>query len=230
MSKIPDIIYRHQDEKYADFIARCVPNVEREKFIGVRSPEYRKILKEIHEEAGDETEGFMKSLPHRYFEENAVHGALICEMKDFDECLAGLEAFLPYIDNWAVSDGLNPKAFRKNHGRLAPKIREWIEDPKPYTKRVGMLFVLKYFLEEDFDTVYLDYAAAVRSDEYYVNMMAAWLFAEALVKQWDSAIRYIEDGRLPVWTHNKAIQKARESYRISEEKKGYLKSLKRSTK
>lgn len=230
MSKILDIIYRHQDEKYGDFIAKLVPDVPREQFIGVRSPEYKRIVKEIHNEAEDEIEGFMKALPHQYFEENAVQSALICEMKDFDKCLIKLEAFLPYINNWAVSDGLKPKAFEKNHERLAPKIKEWIENPAPYTKRVGMLFVMKFFLDKDFNKEYLDYAAAVRSDEYYVNMMTAWLFAEALAKQWDTAVRYIEEKRLPEWTHNKAIQKARESYRITDEQKEYLKSLKISSK
>lgn len=230
MSRILDIIYRHQDEKYGDFIAKCVPNIPRECFIGVRSPEYKKILKELHNEAEDEIEEFKRSLPHSFFEENAVHCSLICEIKDFDECLSELEAFLPYINNWANSDSLNPGVFRKSHERLAPKIREWIEAPAPYTKRVGMLFVMKYFLEEDFRAEYLDLAAAVRSDEYYVNMMTAWLFAEALAKQWETAVKYIEENRLDVWTHNKAIQKAGESYRITDEQKAYLKSLKRGKK
>lgn len=230
MTKILEILYRHQDEKYGDFIAKCVPTVPREAFIGIRSPEYKKILKEVHAEAEDELEAFMAALPHRFFEENVLHSALISETKDFDVCLARLEAFLPCIDNWAVSDGLNSKAFAKNREKLIPKIKLWIEDSAPFTQRVGMLFILKYYLEDAFSPEYLEWAAAVRSDEYYVNMMCAWLFAEALAKQWDSAVTFIQDEKLPVWTHNKAIQKARESYRITEEQKEYLKTLRRKTR
>ena len=236
MDNILEILYRHQDVAYGDFLAGLVPTLERDAFIGIRSPEYKKIVKEIRNAFRDENgndcceemiNDFMNALPHTFHEENVLETIFINEIKDYDLCIDALERFLPYIDNWAVSDGLSPKAFEKNHDRLIGKIKEWIEDPRPYTKRVAMLFIKKYFLEEDFKPEYLEWAARIRSDEYYVNMMTAWLFAEALAKQRDSALEFILDNKLDVWTHNKAIQKARESRRISPEDKVYLNTLKR---
>lgn len=227
MSTILDILFRHQEEKYGDFIAKLVPTLSRDSFIGIRAPEYKKIAKEVHAEAESEIEEFMADLPHRYHEENVLQTVLICEQKDFNECIDKLETFLPYIDNWAVSDGIAPRIFEKNHESLIVKIKEWIKSPEPYTKRVAMLLIMKHFLDEDFSIEYLEWAAIIRSDEYYVNMMIAWLFAEALVKQWDYAIVFLLENKLDVWVHNKTIQKARESYRITDEQKEYLKSLKR---
>lgn len=230
MTKIQKILYSHQDEKYGDFISKLVPTLPREKFIGVRSPEFKKIIKEVHAQAEDEIDSFMNKLPHKFQEENTLHVVLICEIKDYDKCLASLEHFLPYVDNWAISDGINPKVFDKNHDKIIKKIPEWLEDEKPYTKRVAMFFLMKYFLGDDFKTEYLSWAAKIRSDEYYVNMMTAWLFAEALTKQWDVAIEFIKSQQLDHWTHNKTIQKARESFRITKEQKDYLKTLVIKTK
>lgn len=230
MTKIQEILYHHQDEKYGDFLSKLVPTLPREKFIGIRSPEFKKIIKEVHSQAEEEIESFMKTLPHEFQEENTLQVMLIGEIKDYDKCLASLEQFLPYVDNWAISDGINPKVFNKNHNQIIKKIPQWLEDEKPYTKRVAMLFLMKYFLEEDFKYEYLTWAAKIRSEEYYVNMMTAWLFAEALVKQWDAAIEFFKTPQLAPWTHNKAIQKARESFRITPEQKEYLKSLKIKTK
>lgn len=226
MTKIQGILYRHQDEKYGDFIAKLVPTLPREKFIGIRSPEFKKVIKEVHAQAEDEIEPFMNTLPHQFQEENTLHVILICKIKDYEKCLDALEKFLPYVDNWAISDGINPDVFNKNHDKIITKIPQWLQDEKPYTKRVAMFFLMKYFLGEDFDPEYLTWAAKIRSDEYYVNMMTAWLFAEALTKQWDSAIEFIKTPQLAPWTHNKAIQKARESFRITPEQKEYLKTLK----
>lgn len=226
MTEIQTILFRHQDEKYGDFLAKLVPTLPRDVFIGIRSPEYKKIVKEIHAEAENKIADFMKTLPHQYHEENVTQVCLISEIKDFDECVAALENFLPYVNNWAVSDGINPKVFSKNHDKLIGKIAEWIKNDAPYTKRVAMLLIKNHFLGEDFKTEYLDWAAEIRSDEYYVNMMIAWLFADALVKQWDTAVEYIKNNRLAPWTHNKAIQKARESFRITTEQKDYLNGLK----
>lgn len=225
MTKIQEILYRHQDQEYGDFLAKLVPTLPREAFIGIRTPEFKKILKEVHTELENEIESFMKTLPHQFQEENTLHAILVCEIKDYDECVSALEKFLPYVNNWAISDGIKPKAFNKNHDKLIIKISQWIKDDAPYTKRVAMLFIMKFFLTEDFKPEYLSWAAQIRSDEYYVNMMTAWLFAEALVKQWDSAIEFIKTKQLDPWTHNKAIQKARESFRITDEQKEYLKSL-----
>ncbi len=227
MKEILDILYSHQDEKYGDFLSKLVPNLPREKFIGIRSPEYKKIQKELQQLPEETESAFLKELPHAYHEENVLHVVLINKEKDFEKCVSLLETFLPFVDNWAVSDVLGGKAFEKNHGKLLPYVKKWMTDEKPYTKRVAMLFLKKYFLDEDFSPELLESPAAIRSDEYYVNMMTAWLFADALVKQWDSAILFLKENRLDKWTHNKTIQKARESFRITDEQKEYLKGLKR---
>ncbi|MBP5358362.1 MAG: DNA alkylation repair protein [Treponema sp.] len=226
MTKIQKILFEYQDSKYGDFSAKLVPTLPRECFIGVRSPSYKEILRELASLPQEEIDQFKKSLPHQYHEENSLQIALINKIKDYDECVSQLELFLPYINSWAVSDGLNPPVLKKNKNKLLPKLKSWIKDEKPFTKRVGMLLLMKYFLDDDFKPEYLELPAKIRSDEYYVNMMTAWLFAEALVKQWDYALPFIQDKKLAPWTHNKAIQKACESLRISPEQKEYLKSLK----
>ena len=219
-------MFKYQDEKYADFSAKLVPTLSREAFIGIRAPNYKNIIREINTLAPVEKEDFLNSLPHKYHEENCLHIALINKIKNYDECLTALENFLPYVNSWAVSDGLNPPALKKNKMDLLPKLEEWIKADEPYIKRVGMLLLMKYFLDEAFKPEYLELPASIRSQEYYVNMMTAWLFAEALVKQWDAAITFIQNKKLDDWTHNKAIQKACESFRVSPERKEYLRSLK----
>lgn len=219
------LLFRYQDKKYAEFSCKLIPTVPPERFIGIRTPEYKKIVKEI--ENDPIIPEFLVELPHYYFEENCLHSALISQIKDYEECIREVERFMPYIDNWAVNDGLDPKVFNKNHDKLIGKVQEWIASEAPYSRRFGLHILMSHFLKEDFRPEYLDQPADLRSEEYYVNMMTAWLFAEALVKQWDATIPYIETGRLDRWTHNKAIQKARESRRIPDERKGYLNSLKR---
>ena len=226
MTQIQKILFEYQDKKFADFSAKLVPTLPREAFIGVRSPSYKQILTRVKELQPQELQTFLKTLPHKYHEENSLHIALINKIKNYDECLAELEHFLPYINSWAVSDALNPPALKKNKQTLLPKLEQWMRDDAPFTKRVGMLLLMKYFLDDDFNPEYLELPAKIRSEEYYVNMMIAWLFAEALVKQWDSAIPYIQNKKLAPWTHNKAIQKACESFRVLPQRKEYLKSLK----
>ena len=226
MTQIQKILFEYEDKKYGDFAAKLVPTLPRENFIGVRSPAYKKILKEIYALPDNQLKNFLQELPHKYHEENCLHIALINKIKNYDECIQELENFLPYINSWAVSDALNPPVLKKNKQLLLPKLKQWIFEDAPFTKRVGMLLLMKYFLDDDFKTEYLELVAQIRSDEYYVNMMIAWLFAEALVKQWEAAVTFINDKKLAAWTHNKAIQKACESFRISPEKKDYLKSLK----
>ena len=226
MTQIQEILFKYQDSKYGDFSAKLVPTLSRESFIGIRSPNYKNIIREINTLAPVEKEDFLNSLPHKYHEENCLHIALINKIKNYDECLAALENFLPYVNSWAVSDGLNPPALKKNKMDLLSKIEEWIKADEPYIKRVGMLLLMKYFLDEAFKPEYLELPASIRSQEYYVNMMTAWLFAEALVKQWDAAITFIQNKKLDDWTHNKAIQNACESFRVSPERKEYLRSLK----
>ena len=225
MTQIQKILFQYQDEKYAAFSAKLVPTLPRELFIGVRSPSYKSIIRQIKELSPDLLSSFFKALPHKYHEENCLHIALINKIKAYDECLFELKRFLPYINSWAVSDGLNPPALKKNKEQLLPELEKWIKDEKPFIKRAGMLLLMKYFLDEDFKSEYLELPAQIRSEEYYVNMMIAWFFAEALVKQWDAALPYIKNKRLPSWVHNKAIQKACESFRVTPEHKEYLKSL-----
>lgn len=224
LKELQQLLFEYEDKKYADFGAKLIPTLPREKFIGIRSPEYKKILKRIK---GDPViPEFLSTLPHTYHEENCLHVALINKIKDFDECLSELEKFMPYIDNWAVNDGVNPGCFKKHRVELIGFVHKWIKSEVTYTRRCGMKLLMSNYLDDDFKPEYLDLPADLRSDEYYVNMMTAWLFAEALVKQWDSAVKYLETKRLDNWTHNKAIQKACESFRVSDERKQYLKSLK----
>lgn len=226
MTPIQKILFEFQDKKYADFSAKLVPTLPRESFIGVRSPSYKEIVKQVKELPPAELQSFLQTLPHKYHEENSLHIALINKIKAYDECLAELERFLPYINSWAISDALNPPVLKKNKQVLLPKLEEWIQAPAPFTKRVGLLLLMKYFLDDDFKPSYLELPAKIRSEEYYVNMMIAWFFAEALVKQWDATLPYIQNKKLAPWTHNKAIQKACESFRISQEKKEFLKQIK----
>lgn len=218
-------LFALQDKSYGDFQAKLVPNIPRELFIGIRVPEARKLAKRLAKEP--ETSIFLRDLPHKYYDENILHALLISEMKDYNECMAAVDNFLPYVDNWAVCDILSPKIFKKNRTVLLKKIKEWSASEKTYTCRFGIEMLMTYFLDDDFKPEYLEIPTSVYNEDYYVRMMIAWFFATALAKQWDTAIKYIEDHRLDAWTHNKAIQKARESRRITIKQKKYLKSLKR---
>ena len=217
-------LFRLQDKKYAAFQAKLIPTVEAERIIGVRTPELRRFAKELF---GDgDTAAFLSSLPHRYFEEDQLHAFVISLEKDFDKCIAEVEAFLPFVDNWATCDQLSPKAFKKEPEKLLPYICAWLHSDKVYTVRFAIGMLMQHFLDGKFDPQYADMVAAVRSDEYYVNMMIAWYFATALAKQYAAILPYLEGRKLADWTHNKAIQKSVESYRITAEQKAYLKTLK----
>lgn len=221
---IRERLFALQDEKYGDFHSKLIPGLPREQVIGIRMPAMKKLVKELVN--GEETNDFLKQLPHIYYDENVLHALLIASIKDYDACMEALETFLPYIDNWAVCDCLSPKVFQKHKTELLEKIKLWIPAEHPYICRFGMGMLMRWFLDDDFCPEYLELPAAVRSEKYYVNMMTAWLFATALAKQWDAAITYLEQKRLDPWTHNKTIQKARESYRITPGQKEYLKTLK----
>lgn len=218
-------LFELADTKYADFQAKLTPTVNKEFFIGVRVPEVRKLAKEIFKSGG--YEDFINELPHGYYDENMLHGLIVSEFKDFDLCVAQIEKFLPYVDNWAVCDIMSPKCFKKHKAELLPFIEKWTKSSEEYTVRFGLEMLMSHYLDDDFCPQYLEIAAAVRSEKYYVNMMTAWFFATALAKQWDSTIPYLEKGALDVWVHNKTIQKARESYRITAEQKEYLTKLKK---
>lgn len=218
-------LFELSDEKNSDFSAKLTPGIDREKFLGVRIPASRKLAKEIIKE--NEHKDFLNSLPHKYYDENILHSILISEIKDYDECIKYVDEFLPYVDNWAVCDTMSPKAFKNKHERLMNDILRWVDSDQTYTIRFGLKMLMAHFLDNDFKNEYLKIPAKIKSDEYYINMMIAWFYATALAKQWDSTIVYIENGVLDKWVHNKAIQKARESYRITAEQKEYLKSLKK---
>lgn len=222
--KAQELLFQLQDKGYRDFQSKLIPTIPVETIIGVRIPTIRKLAKEYGKDP--ESVEFLKQLPHSYYDENILHALLVAEIKDYEVCVKEVERFLPYVDNWAVCDIFSPKVFRKNKDKLIDKIREWTASDHPYPCRFGMEMLMTHFLDEDFRVEYLEIPAAVHSGEYYVNMMIAWFYATALAKQWDATIGYIEDQRLDTWTHNKTIQKARESYRITPEQKEYLKTLK----
>ncbi|MCQ2546265.1 MAG: DNA alkylation repair protein [Clostridia bacterium] len=222
---IQNELFKLQEIKYAEFQAKLTPTLAREKIIGVRVPEVRRLARAIYKEGA--YEDFLKQLPHKYYDEDMLHGLILSEMKDYDACVAAVDTFLPYVNNWAVCDIMSPKVFKKHKPELMEKIKEWVSSKETYTCRFGMEMLMSHFLDDDFKPQYLKIPAAVRSEEYYVNMMTAWFFATALAKQWDATIPYIDNNKLDVWTHNKTIQKARESYRITDEQKEYLKGLKR---
>ena len=222
--EILDLLFSLKDEKYRDFSASLMPTIDKAGVIGVRIPQLRKLAKEL--KGTNTAESFLKTLPHKYYEENNLHAFLISEIKDFEECVGAVDDFLPYIDNWATCDSLRPKAFRKSPEKLEKYIEKWLESEEIYVKRFGIGAVMTYFLDEKFDKKKLQRVAEIRSGEYYINMMIAWLFATALAKQWDSAFPFIKERRLSVWTHNKTIQKAIESFRITDSQKQVLRKLK----
>ncbi len=221
---IQKALFSMQDLTYRSFSSKLMPTVDPETVIGVRTPALRKMAKAL---AKDEHIGqFLIRLPHQYYEENNLHAFLICEIRDYDRCVAELERFLPYIDNWATCDGIRPRCFSANPEPLLTKISQWLASAHPYTVRFGIEMLMCHFLDARFEATFLDAVASIRSEEYYVNMMIAWYFATALAKQWESTVPYLEKCRLSPWVHRKTVQKAVESYRITADQKRYLKSLK----
>lgn len=217
-------LFKLQDKKYRDFQCRLIPTLESTTIIGVRTPELRRYAKELVKQK--EMQNFLHFLPHQYFEENQLHAFIISEIKDNKQCLEELNRFLPFVDNWATCDQLSPKVFKKNRSELIDQIKQWVCSDKTYIVRFGIGMLLEHFLDDDFDPIYLEMVSKISSAEYYIRMMIAWYFATALAKQYTKALPYIEEQRLDIWTHNKTIQKAVESRRITLEQKEYLKCLK----
>jgi 3-methyladenine DNA glycosylase AlkD len=217
-------LFELQDVSYRDFQVKLIPTVETESMIGVRTPALRKLAREYgkREDIGE----FLQDLPHRYFDENQLHAFIISGIKDFETCIMYVEKFLPYVDNWATCDQMSPTVFKKKRQELLPYIREWMRSDRTYTVRFGIGMLMQHYLDEDFDPSYPEMVAGIKSEEYYISMMIAWYFATALAKQYDTVLPYIEEKRLDSQTHNRAIQKAVESYRITQEQKAYLKTLK----
>lgn len=240
-----------QDLKYRDFHASLLPNIDKKTIIGVRVPTMRKIVKEFAAAGSAAAKSvpadvarFLDKLPHKYFEENQVHLLVVERIKDADECLRRIEQFLPYIDNWAVCDGKSPKALLRDEARFLARIKAWLKSREPYTVRFGVNMLMNFFLDERFDKKHLEMVAAIdenlfddsdtgvaggkvrATDRYYVQMVIAWYFATALAKQWNATFPYIKNRRLSPWIHAKTIQKACESYRITDEQKKILRALK----
>lgn len=223
MTNFQQRLFALQDLSYRDFQAKLIPTVDPETVIGIRTPALRKLARELAK--GEDVQSFLDGLPHQYYDENNLHAFLIEQCKDFDRTVALLDAFLPYVDNWATCDLCSPKVFAKHLPELLPHIMRWTASNQTYTIRFGLEMLMRYYLDGAFQPAYLELAASLRSEEYYVNMMIAWFFATALAKQYDAALPYLAERRLEAWTHNKTIQKAVESNRILPEQKGYLKTL-----
>ncbi|MBR3173072.1 MAG: DNA alkylation repair protein [Eubacterium sp.] len=217
-------LFKLQDKEYRDFHKKLMPTVDEKTIIGVRTPASRKLAKQMAKR--EDIEIFLNDLPHKYFDMNQLHAFIVSGIKDYDRAVEEVEKFLPYVDNWATCDQLSPKIFKTNLKDLYKHIREWIASDLTYTKRFGIGMLMEHYLDDAFELKYPRLVARVRSDEYYVNMMIAWYFATALAKQWDDIIPFIEGKKLDSWTHNKAIQKSIESYRITKEQKNYLRTLK----
>ncbi len=224
MNSIEKSLFSLKDEKYKNFHSKLMPTVNTDKIIGVRIPDLRKYAKEI--DKTPQAEDFLKILPHKYYEEDNLHGFLIEKIKDYDNCIDELNRFLPYVDNWATCDMMTPKILKKYPDRLLIDIKRWISSSHTYTIRFGIKMLMNFYLDGNFKEEYLLLVCNVKASEYYVKMMQAWYFATALAKQYEKTVLYIENKKLDTWVHNKAIVKACESYRVSDEKKAYLKTLK----
>jgi 3-methyladenine DNA glycosylase AlkD len=221
---ITDFLLRNADEEYREFTAKLTPNIDKESIIGVRVPLLRQLSKKLKNT--DVATDFLHSLPHSYLEENHLHGFLIEHSTDFDTAISLFEDFLPYINNWATCDTVRPKIFKKHTDKLFEKIKLWLKSDHTYTVRYAIGLLNSFYLDEHFESEHLQLVAGIKSDEYYINMMIAWYFATALCKQYDDAVKILENRTLPLWVHNKTIQKARESYRIDADTKAYLNTLK----
>ena len=226
MNNIKDELFKLQDKKYGEFQVKLIPTADPNSFIGVRTPDLRNLAKKLVKE--NKYTDFLKELPHKYFDENQLHAFIISEIKDYDECITYINDFLPYVDNWATCDQMSPKIFKKHKDKLIEQINIWLKSKETYTIRFGIGMLMQYFLDDEFKPSYLKMVSSIKSKEYYVNMMIAWYFATALAKQYEATIPYIENNKLDNWTHNKTIQKAIESYRITQEQKDYLRTLKQS--
>ncbi len=223
VNQIQKELFKMQDKTYAGFQSKLLPTIDSTTIIGVRTQQLRAFAKEVAKM--DIVDDFVSDLPHRYFDENQLHAFLLSDEKDFDKCLENIERFLPFIDNWATCDQLSPKIFKKHLDELLPHIETWLKSKYKYTIRFGVGMLMQYYLDDRFELRYADAVVAVKSGEYYVNMMIAWFFATALAKQYATTLPYLKKQRLDKWTHNKTIQKAVESYRISDVQKDELRKL-----
>ena len=224
IEEIREALLNEKDVKYKDFQGSLIPGVDAEYFIGVRTPRLRAMAKEYAK--NKDIQEFLDDLPHKYFDENQLHAFIISGMKDYDKCVEELEKFLPYVDNWATCDQMSPGIFKKHKKEILPLIDKWMKSGETYSIRFGIKMLMEHFLDDDFNIKYAKKVSKVKSEEYYVRMMVAWYMATALAKQYDAVLPIMEDKKMEAWTHNKAIQKAVESFRVTDEHKNYLKTLK----
>ncbi len=222
---IEKVLFENRDLKYRDFHSKLMPDYDKSKIIGVRMPEVRKIAKSFSE--NKDIDLFLKDLPHKYYEENNIHAAIVCEFNDYEKTAEYLNLFLPFVDNWATCDMIKPKTFKKNRELLRSDIDRWLASSHSFTVRFAIEMLMTYFLDDRFEEDYFNKVLKVKNEEYYVKMMKAWYFATALAKQWNSAVKVLENEELDVWTHNKTVQKAIESFRVTDEQKIYLRTLKK---
>jgi len=216
-------LFELADTDYKQFNSKLIPTVNHDSIIGVRTPALRKLAKELY----GTSDNFMETLPHDYYEEYNLHGFLIEKINDYDKCICALNKFLPYVDNWATCDLVTPKILKKYPDRLLEQISMWLESKHTYTVRFAIKMLMSFYLDANFDTRYPEMVSNIKSEEYYINMMIAWYFATALAKQYEATLPFVENNCLDRWVHNKTIQKAIESFRITDEQKSYLKKLKR---
>ena len=214
-----------RDDIYAAFQRKLLPNIDPASIVGIRTPQLRQLAKQLSKDENIQT--FLQTLPHSTFEENQLHSFIISDILDYTRCMEEVNRFLPHVDNWATCDQLSPKVFKKHHAELISPIRQWLRSRHEYTVRFGIGMLLAHYLDDDFSPAYLTLVTSVQRKEYYIRMMQAWYLATALTKQYDATIPYLQSAGLDKWVHNKAIQKAIESRRITDEKKQYLKTLKR---
>lgn len=219
-------LYELADRDYLEFQSKLIPGKDGSNMIGVRTPVLRSLAKELIR-SGD-AEDFINVLPHGYYDENNLHAFIISEIRDFGKCVSEVDRFLPFVDNWATCDQLRPKVFAKRRKELLPHALRWISSDDVFTKRFGIGMLMCHFLDEEFRPEYLDIVASVKSEERYIKLMAAWYFATALAKQYEDAVKILEEGRLDDFTHDMTIKKAKESFRVTGEQKEYLDSLKRT--
>ena len=222
--KIRIRLFRLQNLEYKKFICRLMPTVDPDTVIGVRAPQLRKLAKELSKASTPEE--FLLDLPHKYYEENNLHGFLIETVRDYDAAISAMEAFLPYIDNWATCDSISPKVFKRHLPELYERILLWLKSDLTYTVRFGIRMLMNFYLDDNFRPDIPELVAQADCQDYYVNMMVAWYFATGLAKRYEEILPYIRERRLDKWTHNKAIEKAIESRRVDEEAKAYLRTLK----
>ena len=205
--------FKIKDDKYKEFTSKLLPNIPKDSVIGVKIPDIKKYAKEYYKD--DESKLFLKTLPHKYLEENLLHGQLISLNKNFDEVVELLDNFLPYVDNWSVCDTIKPNIVKKYPKEFLKHLKKLIKSKEEYRVRFAIVALLTYYLDDYFTDEINELVLNIKSDKYYINMARAWYFSFALIKQYDKTIYIFENKLLDEWTNNKSIQKARESFRVS---------------